>query len=150
MFWYFDLFFVSIIRCDLCSSCKPLVMTWNIKRNLNLYFCICVYLEMPFAGKFASFSHTWLGLFFWVIQYWQPYQKIHLLSENLRILRESNCILCKFSIENFTALSLYIAICLFLNWFCLCCSSSEFLNVQLVAVIVCAVCWLALYYFCYY
>ena len=65
--------------------------------------------------------------------------------EIYRILLDPNRTFCEFSIEILLLCHCIFATCLVLSWFCLVCSSSEFLYVQLVAVIVYAVCWLALY-----
>ena len=139
------------MRCDLCLNFKhPFIILGN-KRNWNLYFCVCVYFETSFAGKFVSFLTLNLTLF-QLIQYWQPYQKTHLHTILLtyylkmyRILCESNHTFHEFIIEILLHYHCIFATCLLLSWFCLVCSSSEFLYVQLVAVIVYAVCWLALY-----
>ena len=125
MFWYLIVF----IRCDICLKFKHQFNILSIKRIWNLYFCICLYLETPFAGMFVSFAHTWLHLFLTVTvlttlpenSFAYYFINIYYL-EIYQILHESNCTSCKFSIGKFYCIIIvYITICLLLSWFCLVC-----------------------------
>ena len=115
-----------------------------------VYLYVCIFRNTICRKVCESFSQTWF--FFWLIQYWQPYQKIHLhpillmftILKFIKFYAHQTIPFANLVLKILLLCHCIFATCLVLSWFCLVCSSSEFLYVQLVAVIVYAVCLLAL------